>query len=145
MSRYRPFVFRVELAKQLTGDAANGAELLVSIYLGATLLEDFHTDFAVDKVIVGDIESLTPTPILDLDGFAALPPVRLIPLPSQIADKVCAMVARYGATLQPSTRWRDLADLCFIVDTFVFDAAETRTARQIPSPRLPAPSRCSAR
>ncbi|WP_063131832.1 nucleotidyl transferase AbiEii/AbiGii toxin family protein [Nocardia fusca] len=126
-----PFVFRVELAKQLTGDAAAGAELTVSIYLGATMIEDFRIDLATDKIIIGTIESLAPTPILDLDGFAALPPVRLIPIPSQVADKICAMVARYGATRQPSSRWRDLADLCFIVASFAFDAAETRTALDV--------------
>ncbi|QIS03097.1 hypothetical protein F5X71_12940 [Nocardia brasiliensis] len=126
-----PFVFGIELAKQLTGAAAAGAELTVTIYLGATLIADFHTDLAVDKIIIGDIETLTPTPILDLDGFTALPPVRLIPIPSQVADKICAMTARYGDTRRPSSRWRDLADLCFIVDNFAFDAAETRTAVDI--------------
>ncbi|WP_278266239.1 nucleotidyl transferase AbiEii/AbiGii toxin family protein [Nocardia sp. AG03] len=126
-----PFIFRVELAKQLTGDAATGAELTISIYLGGQLIEDFHTDLAVDKVIIGDIESLTPTPILDIAGFAALPPVRLIPVPSQVADKICAMTARYGATRQPSSRWRDLADLCFIVGNLSFDADETLTALNV--------------
>ncbi|MBF6216159.1 nucleotidyl transferase AbiEii/AbiGii toxin family protein [Nocardia puris] len=126
-----PFVFRIDLAKELSGDAAAGAQLKVSIYLGATMIEAFELDLAVDKVIIGDIESLTPTPILELDGFAALPPVRLIPVPSQLADKVCAFLARYGATRQPSNRWRDLADLCFIVDRLVVDAALTRTALDI--------------
>lgn len=123
-----PFVFRIELAKQLTGDAAAGAELSVAIYLGVTELESFPVDLAVDKVIVGDIESLTPTPVLELDGFAALPPVRLLPVCSQVADKICAMVQLYGSTRKPSTRWRDLADLAFIVGNLSFGAAETRTA-----------------
>ncbi|WP_280426439.1 nucleotidyl transferase AbiEii/AbiGii toxin family protein [Nocardia carnea] len=129
-----PFVLRVELARQLTGDAAAGAELAVSIYLGATMIEDFRIDLATDKTIIGTIESLPPTPVLDLDGFAALPPVRLIPIPSQV-DKICAMTARYGATRQPSSRWRDLADLVLIVQSFAFDAAETRAALDIQQQR----------
>ncbi|TCJ89914.1 nucleotidyl transferase AbiEii/AbiGii toxin family protein [Nocardia alba] len=118
-----PFHFQVDLSKQLTGDAAAGAELRVSVYHGATVLEKFPLDLAVDKTIIGAIETLTPTAVLDLAGFSALPPVRLIPVPSQLADKICAMFARYGDTRIPSTRWRDLADICFIVGNFTFDAA----------------------
>ncbi|MFI8977156.1 nucleotidyl transferase AbiEii/AbiGii toxin family protein [Nocardia asteroides] len=118
-----PFVFQVDRSKQLTGDAAAGAELQVSVYHGATLLQTFPLDLAVDKMIIGEIETHTPTAVLDLAGFSALPPVRLIPVPSQLADKVCAMVARYGDTRQPSSRYRDLADMCFIVGNFTFDAA----------------------
>lgn len=41
------------------------------------------------------------------------------------------MTARYGATRQPSSCWRVLADLCFIVGNLSFDADETLTALNV--------------
>ena len=80
--------------------------------------------------MIAQLDRVRPEPVIDLADAQPLPEFVLYPLPDQIADKVCAMYGRYGATNMPSTRYRDLVDLVLITTTSELDAVLTIQALQ---------------
>lgn len=62
--------------------------------------------------------------MITVPDVSAPPPVQVYPLPDQIADKVCAMYARYGTLGAPSSRYHDLVDLVLITASLKVDAGE---------------------
>lgn len=103
-------------------DGQSAAVLRVTCYTGATPFERFTVDLSARTHIVAEVDRIRPRAVLDLDGADPLPEFVLYPLPDQVADKVCAMYGRYGATGKPSTRYRDLVDLVLIATTNELDA-----------------------
>ena len=79
---------------------------------------------------MAQLDRIRPQPVLDLPGTQPLPEFVLYPLPNQVADKLCAMYGRYGASQMPSTRYRDLVDLVLIATTSELDALLTLQALQ---------------
>lgn len=77
---------------------------------------------------MGALESIQPTPIVDIDGVPMLPTFRLYPMIDQIVDKVAAMYETHGEA--PSNRYRDLVDLALLVGSQEFDAGPLLTALQ---------------
>jgi hypothetical protein len=55
---------------------------------------------------------------------------RAYPLVDHVAEKVCAMLERHGATNAPSTRYRDLVDLVAIVQAASIEAEPQSAALQ---------------
>jgi Nucleotidyl transferase AbiEii toxin, Type IV TA system len=99
--------------------------LRVTCYTGATPFERFTIDLSTQTHVVAKLDRVRPQPVIELAGAEPLPEFVLYPLPDQIADKVCAMYGRYGATNMPSTRYRDLVDLVLIATTNELDAMLT--------------------
>jgi hypothetical protein len=99
--------------------------LRVTCYTGATPFERFTIDLSTRTHVVAKLDRVHPEPVIELAGAEPLPEFVLYPLPDQIADKVCAMYGRYGATNMPSTRYRDLVDLLLIATTNELDAMLT--------------------
>jgi hypothetical protein len=96
----------------------------VTAYLGATEFARFHVDLVTDIAMTGQPEDSPPLVPLDLPGIPA-PTYRLYPIADHIADKVCALLEvhpRAAGVAQPSTRYRDLADLVVIAHTQRFGA-----------------------
>jgi len=63
----------------------------------------------VDVEWIAPRATLTGEPAVD-----EIPPVALLSLPAQVADKVCALFERYGSGKFASSRARDLADIAII-------------------------------
>ncbi|MFD6155417.1 nucleotidyl transferase AbiEii/AbiGii toxin family protein [Nocardia sp. NPDC060256] len=132
VSTMDPFVFQIEIKGRDFLGATEGMKLKATPYMGVTKLQAFPVDLAVHRELVGDIDRITPTPVVEIDDVAALPEFSCYPLADQIADKVAAMYERHGPEGHtPSTRWRDLVDLLLITREFAFDAGQTIAALEI--------------
>ncbi len=62
-------------------------------------------------------------PNLGIEVLDAMPPLRLIALEQQVADKVCAMFELHGEAKRPSARSRDLGDLAMLAAQCEFDGS----------------------
>lgn len=91
----------------------------VLVYLGATEFARFHVDLVTDLVMTGEpdeVAALVPFEIPGIDPVR----YRAYPVADHVADKVCAFLEvqpRAFGPAQPSTRYRDLADLALIAHT----------------------------
>jgi hypothetical protein len=101
-----------------------GARIPVIARLGANEWARFHVDLVGDAVAMtgapDEVPPLTPValPGLERPGYRAYPVV------DHIADKVCAILDRYGESRRPSTRYKDLLDLISLITTLSVDAEE---------------------
>jgi len=119
------FRFVVEAWRAIAQDAA---DVRVAAYIGPTVLDRFTVDLTVHLRPVAGIECVSPEHVLDLPGLPPMPALRLYPVHDQLADKICAMYARYGENRTPSTRYRDLVDIVLILRQISLDAREMRSA-----------------
>lgn len=118
-----PFTFQVSEPKPMTG-GVSGVTFTVQAFLGATLYGSFPIDLSTNLDPLGRIDVFTPEPVITVADVSAPPPVRIYPVPDQIADKVCAMYTRCGTLGAPSSRYHDLVDLVLITTNLRFDAGE---------------------
>lgn len=91
----------------------------VSAYLGATEFAAFHVDLIAGIAMTGQPDEMRALVPIDLPGIPA-PRYRVYPMADHIADKLCALLEthpRATGPAQPSTRYRDLADLVVIAHT----------------------------
>lgn len=108
--------FRFELGpgRAVAADAA--VRISVAAYVGTASWASFHVDLVgSDMRMTGQPESVPPLarvlmPDVEQHGY------RVYPLVDHIADKVSAIVQRYGDQDRPSTRFKDLVDLVAIVN-----------------------------
>lgn len=117
------YTFRVGDATVGAGEDIEVARVKVTVFDGVTAVESFNIDLSGDIVLNAEPDQVE-VPRGDsavLPGYPATIPARLYPIENQMADKLCAMYARYGSG--PSTRYRDLYDLAMIVDQLPFDRA----------------------
>jgi Nucleotidyl transferase AbiEii toxin, Type IV TA system len=142
--------FRFELSpgRQVAQGRAT-LRIPVIAYLGATEFARFHVDLVTDLLMTGEpdeVAALVPFEIPGIDPVR----YRAYPLADHVADKVCAFLEVHPRALgpaQPSTRYRDLADLALIAHTQTIAADDLgralasevrRRGLQIP-PELPSP------
>jgi hypothetical protein len=108
--------FRFELGpgRSVAADAA--VRLPVTVYVGTANWASFHVDLVgSDLRMTGQPDDVPPLarvlmPDVEQHGY------RAYPLVDHIADKVSAIVQRYGDQDRPSTRFKDLVDLVAIVN-----------------------------
>lgn len=112
--------------------ASGSATLRIPVvaYLGATEFARFHVDLVTDLPMTGEPDEVGALVPFDIPG---LDPVRYraYPLADHVADKVCAFLEIHPRALgpaQPSTRYRDLADLALIAHTQTIAADGLRRA-----------------
>lgn len=102
----------------------------VIAYLGATEFARFHVDLVTDLVMTGEpdeVAALVPFEIPGIDPVR----YRAYPLADHVADKLCAFLEVHPRALgsaQPSSRYRDLADLALIAHTQTIAADDLRRA-----------------
>jgi predicted nucleotidyltransferase component of viral defense system len=128
------YTFILGNPQPMTG-GVDGTTIKVTVYLGAQEVGAFPIDLSTHLDLVAGIDAVTVIPIIEIDDVAPLPKFRIYPLPDQIADKVCAMYSTYGQAGNPSTRYRDLADLVSIINRTTFLAAPTALALKSESSR----------
>jgi hypothetical protein len=121
--------FRFDVGpSQPSGDGSPGIRLPVIAYVGAAEWARFHVDLVgSDIVMTGTPDHVPPLarvamPDVEQRGY------RAYPLVDHIADKFAAILQRYGAQEQPSTRYRDLVDLVAMVGAVTVDASEQAAA-----------------
>jgi Nucleotidyl transferase AbiEii toxin, Type IV TA system len=117
------FLFQMG-APRPVADAAGGVRLPATASIGGTVWASFHVDLAgTDLRMTGEPENVPALarvvmPDVEQHGY------RAYPLVDHIADKVCAILQRHGATEAPSTRYKDLVDLVAIVLAASVDAEQ---------------------
>lgn len=123
--------FRFELGPaQPMNDAARGVRIPVAAYVGATVWAEFRVDLVgSDLRMTGEPEDVPPLarvvmPDVEQHGY------RAYPLVDHIADKIAAILQRYGETQAPSTRYKDLVDLVAIVTEASVEAEPQMRALQ---------------
>ena len=100
---------------QAVSDGAVGLRLPVDALIGPTIWASFHVDLVgAELKMTGEPDDVLPLapvgmPALEQHGY------RAYPLVDHIADKIVAMLDRYGTAGAPSTRYKDLVDLVAIV------------------------------
>jgi len=123
--------FRFELgAAQPMNDTLKGVRIPVTAYIGVTVWASFRIDLVgSDLRMTADPEPVPPLarvlmPDVEQHGY------RAYPLVDHIADKAVAILQRYGNSLVPSTRYKDLVDLVSIVTVASVEAvAQTAALR----------------
>jgi len=114
------FAFRLGLGRSVND--GSGVRNKVEASIGATPWAWFHIDLVgSDLAMTGrpdDVPSIAriDMPQVQQNGY------RAYPLADHIADKVCAVLQRYGDSELPSTRFKDLVDLVAIVSASLVDA-----------------------
>ncbi len=121
--------FRFELGNtQIIESGTEGARVPVIAHLGTAQWARFHVDLVGSDVKMtgdpDDVPALARIAIPDIEqqGY------RAYPLVDHVADKIAAILQRYGTREAPSTRFRDLVDLVAIVTSASIPAAEQLTA-----------------
>jgi hypothetical protein len=94
-------------------DGATGIRLPVKAYVGATEWVSFRVDLVgADLRMTGEPEEVPPLAQVNIPEVEQRN-YRAYPLVDHIADKIAAILQRYGE--MPSTRYKDLVDLVAIV------------------------------
>lgn len=119
--------FRFALAPgRRVAEGRDTIRIAVIAYLGATEFAAFHVDLLAGIAMTGEPDEVRPLVPLDLPGVPA-PHYRVYPVADHVADKLCALLEahpRATGPAQPSTRYRDLADLVVISHTQPLDAED---------------------
>lgn len=109
--------FSLQLGPSQPVNDGAGVRIKVDAYIGATLWSQFHIDLVgSDLRMTGQPDEVPPLAIVEMPqveqgGYLAYPVV------DHVADKVCAILQRYGPAEAPSTRFKDLVDLVAIIIT----------------------------
>jgi hypothetical protein len=121
--------FRFEIGRSRPASAGGGGlRLPVTVFIGATEWCTFQVDLVGSEIrITGQPDQVPPIariaiPDIEQHGY------RAYPLVDHIADKVAAILQRYGAGRLPSTRYKDLVDLAAIVSHATVEAEPQRIA-----------------
>lgn len=120
-----PLVFDVKNVARMRG-ATEGYRMNVTVRHGVAEIGKFPIDLALGVELYGQVVAEPVEPILTMRGVEPPPPMRIYPVPDQIADKLAAMYEVHSGAA--STRYRDLVDLVIIVQRLSFGAVETRAA-----------------
>lgn len=121
--------FRFELGPaRPMGDETKGVRIPVGAYIGVTLWTEFHVDLVgSDLRMTGepeDVPALARVVMPDVEQHG----YRVYPLVDHIADKIAAILQRYGEMQAPSTRYKDLVDLVAIVTSASVEAGLQKVA-----------------
>lgn len=126
--------FRFDLGPGRPVTDGGGVRIPVTAHVGTTTWVAFHVDLVgSDLRMTGEPEDVPPLarvlmPDVEQHGY------RAYPLADHIADKVAAILQRYGAAQMPSTRYKDLVDLVAIV-TGASVAADLQTTALVSEAR----------
>lgn len=120
------FEFEIARGKASEVDPDHPLERAVSVpvvaRIGGTVFAEFSVDLGLPRDDGAAVEWVEPEAALTgepaVDG---LPPVAVLALPAQIADKVCALFERHGPGGSASSRARDLADIAMIATQMDID------------------------
>ncbi|HET6987524.1 MAG TPA: nucleotidyl transferase AbiEii/AbiGii toxin family protein [Kribbella sp.] len=114
-----------------SGYGTETAKVKARALLGGQEFETFRIDLTTRRHLDAPVDQVPLTPIIDHQTLRDLPSVPTTPIEHHLADKICALYERHGPDGDdPSTRYRDLADIVRIVAAIPFDAARLITVLQ---------------
>ncbi len=122
--------FNFQLGPGQAVNDGSGVRIGVDAYVGPSIWAQFHIDLVgSDLRMTGQPDEVPPIAIVRMpqvrqDGYLAYP------LVDHVADKVCAVLQRYGTMDAPSTRYKDLVDLVAIIITTTVNADAQTEALQ---------------
>lgn len=130
-----PYTFKLKEPPrpQATG-TVDSRRVNVEVSLGATprAFVRFSIDVSGDLQVTGEVKKLEVTPSFDFstDLIPSTYDVSSYPVPSQVADKVCAMHELHGDQPPgiPSTRYHDLYDVACLARELSMSFSELRQA-----------------
>jgi hypothetical protein len=102
------------------------AQATATCWIGLRRLVAFPVDLVGGDLPPLALEAAAPLRPVDLPGLPTPQHVLVYPLASQVAEKVCGILSRYGEI--PSTRYRDLADLAAIAQATKLAAGDLHMA-----------------
>lgn len=108
----------------------SAVRLGVVVFLGVEQFASFHVDLVAGLVMTGVPDLVAPLVPVELPGLATTS-YAAYPLADHVADKVCALLEtheRSSGLREPSTRFRDLADLAIFAHTVSLEAEDLSTA-----------------
>lgn len=109
----------------------------VVAYLGVTEFASFHVDIVIGHPLTGKPDQVPALVPIEVPGWSQVG-YRVYPVVDHVADKVCALIERHprgDGRFDPSTRYRDLADLVVFARTAEIDARELQAALEAESAR----------
>ncbi len=119
------FTFTLNPGRRIT-QGAGAVRVDVVASLGLDQFASFHVDLVADLAMTGTPDVVSPLVPLELPGLVTTS-YSVYPLVDHVADKVCALFEtheRASGLMQPSTRFRDLADLAIFANTISVEATE---------------------
>jgi hypothetical protein len=123
------FTFTLSPGRRIA-QGAGAVRVDVVAFLGLDQFASFHVDLVADRVMTGVPDVVSPLVPVELPGLVVAN-YSAYPLVDHLADKVCALLEtheRASGLRQPSTRFRDLADLAIFAHTISVGAAELGAA-----------------
>lgn len=131
------------------GYGSKTAKITVTVWLGNRVFDTFVIDITNRRHDHGPVDMLPLVPVIEHDTLLELPRVPVVAVENHLADKICAMYELHGRNNdQPSTRYRDLADIVRLIEASrinatrlgeVLDHEQQRRRISLP-PHLRAPS-----
>jgi hypothetical protein len=125
------FTFTLNPGRRIA-QGAGAVRVDVLAFLGLDKFASFHVDLVADLMMTGTPDLVSPLVPLSLPGLVTTS-YSAYPLVDHVADKVCAMLEtheRASGLRQPSTRFRDLADLAIFAHAISVGATELDAALQ---------------
>lgn len=109
------------------GYGAKTAKITVTVWLGNRIFDTFIIDITNRRHGHGPVDMLPLSPVIEHDTLTDLPDIPVVAVENHLADKICAMYELHGRNGdQPSTRYRDLADIVRLIRSSIIDAARLR-------------------
>ncbi|MGP6175382.1 nucleotidyl transferase AbiEii/AbiGii toxin family protein [Corynebacterium sp. A21] len=109
------------------GYGSKTAKITVTVWLGNRIFDTFIIDITNRRHDHGPVDMLPLSPVIEHETLADLPDIPVVAVENHLADKICAMYELHGRNKdEPSTRYRDLADLVRLISSSRIDAARLR-------------------
>ncbi len=123
------FTFTLGPRRRLT-EGVHALRVPVDAHLGLKRFAEFHVDLVAELTMTGNTESVSALVPAEIPGLKRTAYIAY-PLVDHIADKVCALHEtheRASGLREPSSRYRDLADLAVFAHTAKVDARDLKVA-----------------
>lgn len=109
------------------GYGSKTAKITVTVWLGNRIFDTFVIDITNRRPAHGPVDMLPLSPVIEHDTLTGLPRIPVVAVENHLADKICAMYELHGRNKdEPSTRYRDLADIVRLIEVSRIDATRLR-------------------
>lgn len=106
------------------GYGSKTAKITVTVWLGNRAFDTFVIDITNRRHDHGPVDMLPLSPVIEHETLANLPDIPVVAVENHLADKICAMYELHGRNKEePSTRYRDLADIVRLISSSAIDAS----------------------
>ncbi|MCX4799939.1 nucleotidyl transferase AbiEii/AbiGii toxin family protein [Streptomyces sp. NBC_01242] len=108
------------------GTDAEGVNQSFEVFIGVRKVDTIHVDLVTGRTVTAPPQTMQLEPRPGLPWPTDWPVIKLYPVVDHLADKVCAMYEWRSSN--PSSRFRDLADILLISQNETIEAGEAHHA-----------------